>query len=61
MYRYTHTHMYVVRHKNCLPAVKCRNGLSETFPIFKNHLGICSDVSGPFHVISLGISAWALQ
>lgn len=40
--------MYVVRHKNCLPAVKCRNGLSETFPIFKNHLGICSDVSGLF-------------
>lgn len=40
--------MYVVRHKNCLPAVKCSNGLSETFPIFNNHLVICSDVSGPF-------------
>ena len=40
-------YIYTVRHRNCSPAVECRNHLSEITSHFKYDLGSCSGVSEP--------------
>lgn len=45
MHLCVYMYIYTARHKNCSPAVECRNHLSEITAHFKYNLGSCSGVS----------------